>query len=96
MECISLVAILVQRVYVQSRLVCVLSIALALNRAMSGMTVEVALAELAMVGELCNAQVDAGVPEKEVHDEMLTVWLRNLKAIKSADNRQRKELIETV
>ena len=57
------------------------------------MSVAIAVEELSWIGEICVAQVDAGLDSAEVHNDMCATWVSNLKAMGFASNRQQKDLL---
>ena len=67
-----------------------------LAMSVSMMTVDIAVSELAMVGELCVAQLDAGVPADEVHENMFGTWRANLQSLASADGTQKRALMGAI
>jgi hypothetical protein len=57
---------------------------------MASLTVDMTIAELASVGELCTAQLDLGLEPDEVHRDMCDTWTFNIGSLEAASHDQKK------
>lgn len=63
---------------------------------MTSITVAIAITELASVGELCKAQVNAGLDPDEVHRDMRDAWQSNIGSLTAASQDQKTSLIAAI
>jgi hypothetical protein len=63
---------------------------------MTSLTIGMAITELASVGDLCIAQIDAGLDSAEVHEDMHTVWHSNIGSLKFASQADKHGMIASI